>query len=362
VGVAVVVVTAIVGGLAYLGYWHHMADPLVGGGVLLALTVGLGLAASGRGTRGLDRLREKVLQAADGDLTVRVKVERNDEIGELARGFNLLIERLDEALQTAAKTGDQVRKTSRQLADNAQDYSVSATSTAETANEMAGTVENLAGLAQGVADNARRAAEIASNGESIIETVRNQMGSINRTNAQAAKYVLAFGKRAHQITEFVDAITHIADQTNLLALNAAIEAARAGEHGRGFAVVAEEIRKLAEQSAQTADEILIIARGIGEEAETANKNMKSNLKTIADGVKLTRETTEAFSGISAAVNNLVQQAQEVALAAEQLNSGVQSLASVTEEQTAMMEEMSALAESLSRMAEELGQMGQKFRH
>jgi len=355
-GLAAVVVVGTV--LTYLDWWRFMAEPYIGGGVLLVLGISLGLLVGNRRNRDLEHLRESMAQAADGNLKVRAVAAGDAQIRELSRSFNRLMERMEAALQAAAAAGQQVQETSRHLAESSQEYTARASSTAETVNQMAGTVDNLAGLAKGAADNARQARELAGKGEQIIQTVRNQMGAINRTNAEAAKNVLAFGKRAHQITEFVDAITHIADQTNLLALNAAIEAARAGEHGRGFAVVAEEIRKLAEQSAQTADEILVIAKGIEQEAETANKNMKSNLKTIAEGVRLTRETTEVFSGISAAVQELVRQAQDVAAAADQLNTGVQGLASVTEEQMAMVEEMSALAETLNRMAGELGRMVQ----
>lgn len=348
-GIAVLIAGTLVGGVTYFGYWQAAANPYVGGGALLLLALLLGFSYSGWKRNTLDQFREQLSRAAEGDLSVRI--EGVD--GELGAAFNRLMDRIDGALQAAAQAGKQVQEASRELAAHAQDYAGSATSAAETADTMTGTIGNLAALAQGVVGQARQATEIAANGESVIETVRNQMGSINRTNAEAAKNVLAFGKRAHQITEFVGAITHIADQTNLLALNAAIEAARAGEHGRGFAVVADEIRKLAEQSARSADEILVIAREIETEAETANRNMKNNLKTIAEGVRLTRETAEAFTGISGAVQGLARQAQEVATATGQMGAGVQSLSAVTQENTAMVEEMRELAESLTRMTKTL---------
>ncbi|MBE0466245.1 MAG: methyl-accepting chemotaxis protein [Candidatus Desulforudis sp.] len=361
-GVAVVAVAAIWGIVHYLNYWHYMADPVVGAGVLLILTLGLSLFLSGGQVRDLKLFREKLNQAAEGDLTVRMKAKPRSQTAALCDGFNLLMEQVNNALRVAARTGEEIRETSMQLAADAQTYTASTTGTGERAGEMADTVKNVAGLAEHVAENARRASEIAKNGEHVIELVRNQMGAINRTNAQAAKYVLAFGTRAHEIAGFVDAITHIANQTNLLALNAAIEAARAGENGRGFAVVAEEVRQLAEQSAKTADEILVIAKGIETEAETANKNMKSNLKTIAEGVRMTRETTESFVGISEAVHGLVQQAEEVVAAADTMSSGILDLTSVTEDHSPLAKEINVLAGNLNLMAEQLGRAARKFKY
>lgn len=345
----IVLLIPAVSAMVYVAFFEGGRDWLLYGlGVsALALIPALGWAASV--CRDLVRLRTAVKQAVIGDSSA-LDLKRRDEIGEVMRGVNQLVKRSDGEKNLRRRV-QQLVEISDNLVKSVEQVGSAASDSAATANEMAGSVENSVSLAKEVSDNAEKARKFTIEGESTMASVRSQMGKINQTNAEAAKVVLAFGKRAEQITEFVDNITNIADQTNMLALNAAIEAARAGEHGRGFAVVAEEVRKLAENSARTADEILTIARGIQEEAGKANQNMKSNMKTIAQGVKVTMDTVKGFAGITEAVQNLDTEARQMAAAAQQLSAGVQTVAAVTTEQTTMLQEINALVSELHTLTD-----------
>jgi methyl-accepting chemotaxis protein len=205
---------------------------------------------------------------------------------------------------------------------------------------------------------------------------------LSSTVSETAKVIQNLGQMSQQIGEITETITSIADQTNLLALNAAIEAARAGEAGRGFAVVAEEVRKLAEGSAEAVRKIGGLIRSIQSETnravgsiEVSSKEVlegKVQVSKIADVLKeinqaagaaatKTDEISEAGEKLSTEVERVVKAVNEVAAIAKESASTVQEVSSSTEEQTASMEEMSASAQELARLAMDLKELVGKFK-
>ena len=190
-------------------------------------------------------------------------------------------------------------------------------------------------------------------------------------------------KRSKEVSSILDVITGIANQTNLLALNAAIEAARAGEHGKGFAVVADEVRKLAEQSQQSAKEILTIIQGIEHDTESSVHIMSRVTDDVQAGVKVSNEAIEKFNQILQSTKEITPQMEEVSAIAQQISAAVQEVsatanelaiiaqanaatseevAAATEEQLASMEEISSSARALSAMAEELREILSHFKY
>lgn len=159
----------------------------------------------------------------------------------------------------------------------------------------------------------------------------------------------------------VEVITGIAGQTSLLSLNAAIEAARAGERGRGFAVVAEEVRRLAEQSADAAREIHNLAAAIRDGAAKATAGMREGVKEVESGTLVAAEAGDLFRKISETIRSLDAQIHNVAASAEEISAGVQNVAGAAEEQTAALEEISASAGSLAGLAAELLLAVEKFK-
>jgi methyl-accepting chemotaxis protein len=299
---------------------------------------------------------------AEGDLAGEELVVRTrDEIARLAEAFNRMRTNLREIVGQVVQTSKQVADSASQLAAQAEQTAAGANETASTMSEMASTVDQVTENAQKVSVAAEQAAAQAAEGARGVERVVGQMKAIEQSSANVSSAINALNQTAGQITQIVDLITQIADQTNLLALNAAIEAARAGEQGRGFAVVAEEVRKLAEQSANAAKEIYELITAVQNESGQAVEVMAAGMAEVTEGSKVINEVGTNIKAINLAIEDVARQVQEVAAAAEEISAGVQNVAGTTEEQTSAMEEVSASTEELTTLAGELDRLAARFR-
>ncbi len=327
--------------------------------VFMGIIIALSIARSV--TKPVAGLVQAANTAASGDLTVDIPVKTKDEIGLLAAAFSQMVAQMREVVREVIDKANTVAGSSLQLNSSAQETAASANETSATMTEISTTVEQVSANIQEVSALSESATEHANEGNKGINRVIEQMQAIAGASGAVSVSIDGLNKKSQEINQIVELITSIADQTNLLALNAAIEAARAGEQGRGFAVVAEEVRKLAEQSANAAKEIYTLINAIQLESQKAVESMAEGGKEVESGTRVVEEVGTNFKEIIGSVQELTSQIQEVASATEQMSAGVQNVAATTEEQTAAMEEVSASSESLTRLAEELNALVGKFK-
>lgn len=377
---------------------------LIALGIFILVGSALAWYATGRISKPIVMIAENVKKVADGDLTVEAIAHKSkDEIGQLARDFNVMTSNLRGLIQQVGVSSDHVAATSEQLTASAQQTSKATEQIAVTMQEvalgteeqvraigessktittMSASLQQIAANTENVTANANHSSGTVVAGNDLILKAVAQMESINHTVTGLAESIKSLGLRSQEIGKIVEVITAIAEQTNLLALNAAIEAARAGEHGRGFAVVADEVRKLAEQSSQSTQQIVTLIASIQEETTLAITSMETTTSEVAAGIEVVHQAGQSFREIHQGIEQVVIQINEVSNAtsllsagteqivqsidvigdtAETTASGTQNISAAAEEQLASMEEISSSAASLSQMAEELQTLVQRFK-
>lgn len=250
-----------------------------------------------------------------------------------------------------------------------------------TISEISLGIGQIAASVQDISEASHRSAAFAITGDESLQAAGQQMESINHSIQSLSQQVQGFVNRSQEIGSIVGVIKGIASQTNMLALNATIEAARAGEQGRGFAVVANQVRKLAEQSAESANQIAEMATGIQSEADDAMKVMMSSMREVKGGTEIIEEAGRSFGEIRLSIDSLAEQVQEVSGAVEEITAAadeiVESIRNVTQisettaastqhvsaasqEQMASVEQIASSASELSTMAHGLQGLVARF--
>nr|WP_320012408.1 methyl-accepting chemotaxis protein [uncultured Desulfobulbus sp.] len=268
----------------------------------------------------------------EGDLTHRLQVTSSDEIGALANGFNIFIEKLHGIISAVVSNSQKVEESSHSMAQLARNVSASAADSSQRSADVASQTEqmngNLSSVAAAMEQSSTNTAMVASAAEEMHATINEIAGNaeqarviseqaVNRAEAASSK-MTNLGEAALAINKVTEAITEISEQTNLLALNATIEAARAGEAGKGFAVVANEIKELAKQTAVATQDIKAQIAGVqGTTGETVEE-----IKEITDVIE---EVSELVSSIASAVTEQSVATEEIAKNIEQASMGLQEV-------------------------------------
>ena len=350
----------------------------------------------------LDQISKAMSEAEKGHLQTRLNFESQDEFKLLSDSFNRMLEGICQMIAKVLSTSDDLAKNSQQLSSasvesaatlldiskNVNDINSSSLEISTNLEKTTGSVENFSESAQKVAQLAGTAVQAVATTEEAAaiggKTVKKSVvviGKIKESVDVATQVIIDLNSASLQINEIVNTITAIASQTNLLALNAAIEAARAGEQGKGFTVVADEVRALAEESAEAAEAIGTRIENILTKTQNAVDSMTLGRGRVDDGIKIIREVSTSLNDIIANVDDVTKKISDISnISNEQSHSSmimartieditnltkstserIGIVASAVEQQTTTVSQVSDSTEDLATLADELHSLVARF--
>lgn len=339
----------------------------------------------------------KDIAEGEGDLTARIKIQSEDELGEVAKWFNVFVGKIQEIMRQVDNSAERVAATSGELtaateqnasvaqqittaideltkgnsvqtaminnvaenvaqfakavdgiAAGAQEQSQNVSVTGQQIKQVAERAKDLAIRIDGFSKSSEQNYQAAQNGGQAVTRSIDSMKRIQNAVLDSSEKISRLGQQSQQIGEIIQVIDDIAEQTNLLALNAAIEAARAGEHGKGFAVVADEVRKLAERSGHATKEIASLITGIQRDTTASVQAMQVGTQEVEAGVDIVKGAGSALEEILSVVQQstselveIIQAINAISESSSEVEQAVENVAAITEENTAATEEMAA---------------------
>jgi len=328
------------------------------------LGLGLGMTLLGLGAayflgntlvRPLESINQRMqdISEGEGDLTARLEVDGTDEVAQLAVRFNRFVENIHTLVREVILIAEAIGSGSRQMTTGTGEMATTAEAIARNAEDQKGNVQQATARVGTIAQSSQVVSSNVASAQQVFEVAQKAAEEGGSAVAQAVSGMQAISANSLQIGSILTVITEIANQTNLLSLNAAIEAAKAGDQGKGFAVVAEEVRKLAERSAQAVKEIAVLV-------QTSTRNVETGAERVDTAGSALKRIQEAIAASGGRLTDIAHQSRTQSRDSQLVVGDIGELLGIAEQNAAATEQMAATIRETTRTVGELGRAAEQL--